>query len=68
MGTGMSLVMTEIGEMVGIANSMVIGIVVGIIGMLMSIINYPVYKHILSSRRKKYADRIIDLSDEIMKN
>mgnify|MGYP003294922155 CR=1 FL=1 len=30
------------------------------------ITNYPVYKRILSSRRKKYADRIMALSDKIM--
>lgn len=67
MGSGMSLVMTEIGETVGIANPMVIGIVIGVIGMLMAIVNYPVYKRILGSRRKKYADEIIALSDKIIK-
>ena len=67
MGSGMSLVMTDIGETVGIQNPMLYGIVIGVIGMLMAIINYPIYKGILSSRRKKYADKIITLSDKIMK-
>jgi len=67
MGAGMSLVMTDIAETVGIADPMVYGIIVGIVGLFMAIINYPVYKGILSSRRKKYADRIIELSDKIMK-
>lgn len=67
MGSGMSLVMTDIGEIIGIAQAMVPGIVIGIIGMLMAIINYPVYKKILASRRKKYSKEIIALSDEIMK-
>jgi hypothetical protein len=66
MGAGMSLVMTDIGEIVGIANSMVSGIVIGVVGMLMAAINYPVYKRFLGSRRKKYADKIIALSDKIM--
>ncbi len=66
MGAGMSLVMTDIGATVGIANPMVPGIVIGVVGMLMAIINYPIYKHILGSRRKKYADKIIALSDKIM--
>jgi len=35
--------------------------------MFMAIINYPIYKGILGSRRKKYADKIIALSDKIMK-
>ena len=67
MGAGMSLVMTDIAETVGIQNPMLYGIVIGIIGMFMAIINYPIYKSILGSRRKKYADKIIALSDKIMK-
>ncbi len=67
MGSGMSLVMTDIGATVGISDPMVPGIVIGVVGMLMAIINYPVYKGILSSRKKKYADKIIALSDKIMK-
>ena len=66
MGSGMSLVMTDIGGIIGIANPMIPGIVTGIIGMLMAIINYPVFKKILASRRKKYAKEIIALSDKIM--
>ena len=67
MGSGMSLIMTDIGSSIGITDALVPGIVVGVIGMLMAIINYPIYKKILSSRRKKYADKIIALSDNIMK-
>lgn len=67
MGGGMSLCMTDIGATLGLENTMVPGIVIGIVGMLMAIINYPIYKGILDSRRKKYADKIIALSDKIMK-
>lgn len=66
MGGGMSLVMTDIGETVGISEPMPIGIVIGVIGMLIAIINYPIYKNILASRRKKYANQIVELSDKIM--
>ena len=66
MGAGMSLVMTDIGGAVGIDDPMIPGIVIGVVGMLMAIINYPIYKGILGSRRKKYADKIIALSDKIM--
>ena len=66
MGSGMSLVMTEIGSMIGVENGLIPGIIVGVIGLLMVIINYPIYKGILGSRRKKYADEIIALSDKIM--
>ena len=67
MGGGMSLVMTDIGATVGIAEPMFPGIIIGIIGMFMAIINYPIYKGILGARRKKYANKIIALSDKIMK-
>lgn len=68
MGSGMSLVMTDIGTTLGMTETMVPGIIIGVIGMLMAIINYPIYKGILSSRRKKYANRIMELSDEIIGN
>lgn len=67
MGSGMSFVMTDIGEKIGITDAMIPGVVIGVIGMLMAIVNYPVYKKILTSRRKKYAKEIISLSDRIMK-
>lgn len=66
MGTGMSFIMTDIGQKIGIADPMVLGTVIGVIGMLMASVNYPIYKRVLSSRRKKYADQMIRLSDKIM--
>lgn len=66
MGSGMSLVMTDIGTKIGIENGMTSGIIVGVIGMLMAIINYPIYKKGLATRRMKYSDKIMELSDSIM--
>lgn len=66
MGSGMSLVMSDIGDTLGMENPMVPGIVIGVAGMLMAIVNYPIYKGILTSRRKKYADQVMKLSDDIM--
>ena len=68
MGSGMSLVMTDIGTIINVENTMILGIVIGVIGMIMAIANYPIYNRILNSRRKKYAERIIALSDKIMKD
>lgn len=68
MGSGMSLIMTDIGESIGMESVMTPGLIIGIVGMFMAIINYPIYKGILSSRRKKYADEIMRLSDKIMSN
>lgn len=66
MGSGMSLIMTDIGDTVGIGNTMAVGIVVGIIGMAMAIVNFPIYKKFLTSRRRKYAGEIISMSQEVI--
>lgn len=67
MGCGMSLVMTDIGASVGISEPMLPGVAVGVVGMALAIFNYPLYKNILNSRKKKYAGKIIELSDRLMK-
>ena len=66
MGTGMSLVMTDIGSVVGLASAMVPGIAIGVVGMSMALTTYPIYKRILNSRKKKYAPEIMALSEKIM--
>ena len=43
------------------------GIVIGLVGMVMAIANYPIYKGILTGRLKKYAQQIIALSDRLTK-
>lgn len=68
MGCGMSLVMTDVGAALGMSSAMTPGIVIGVAGMLMAILNYPIYKGILNSRKNKYADQIMKLSDKIMDN
>ncbi len=67
MGTGMSLVMTDIGSVLGMAATLIPGIAVGVVGLLMSCTTYPIYKKILNSRKKKYAHQILELSDRITK-
>ena len=67
MGSGMSLIMTDISKTVGIGNPMLYGITIGAAGMLMATINYPIYAKILGKRRDKYAAEIIAVSDKIMK-
>lgn len=68
MGSGMSLVMTDLGSTLGIADSMLPGVIIGVAGMLLAIINYPMYKGILNSRKKKYADQILKLSETLINN
>ena len=67
MGAGMSLVMTDIGATIGLASAMVPGIVIGVMGLCMALSTHPIYKRILNSRKKKYAPKIMALSEKIMK-
>lgn len=66
MGAGMSLVMTDIGQMIGLDETMALGIVIGVIGMILAIATYPIYKKMFTSRKRKYAEQILRLSEEIM--
>ena len=67
MGAGMSLVMTEIGVMLGMKETLIPGIAVGIVGLILCCTTYPIYKKILNSRKKRYAGKIMELSDRITK-
>ena len=67
MGSGMSLVMTDIGSVLGMTETLIPGIAVGVVGMVMALTTYPIYKKILNSRKKKYAAKIMELSDRITK-
>lgn len=69
LGTGMSFAMTDIGKVIGIKGdiSMIIGIIVGIIGIVILSVAYPVYNNIVKKQRKKIAPEIIRISDELLK-
>lgn len=66
MGAGMSLVMTDIASLLGLGDMTVPGIAVGVVGMVLAIVNYPIYKGILNSRKKKYSEQVIALSNKIL--
>lgn len=65
LGTGMCLAMQVLTTA---AFAMPLGIVVGLLGIGMVSANYFIYKAILKFRKKKYATRIIELSDKILNN
>ena len=67
MGTGMSLVMTDIGAVVGLNNALIPGILIGIIGMIPVALAYPTYNRVLKKERQRIAPEILRLSDELMK-
>ena len=68
MGTGMSLAMTDIGQMLGSHRelSMLIGILIGLVGMVLVAFAYPLYNRVLRKEREKIAPEILRLSDELL--
>ena len=61
-GTGMSLAMQVIG---GTLPLTILGILIGVVGFTCTGINYPIYKKMLESGKKKYAYEIVELAREI---
>ena len=69
LGFGMSLIMTDFSEILGVGETMamVIGIPVGIVGGILASLAYPIYNAIVKAKRKKIAPEIIRLTEELMK-
>lgn len=65
MGSGMSLVMSELSALAG-EFAMVTGIAVGIVGMILVALAYPVYNAVLKRERQRIAPEILRLTDELM--
>ncbi len=69
LGGGMSLAMTDIGEQLGASGnmSMLIGIIIGVVGIILVSLAYPLYNRIVKKEREKIAPEILRLTDELMK-
>ena len=69
LGFGMSLIMTDLGKILGSYRdmAMVIGVIIGIVGGILAGLAYPIYNAIVKAKRKKVAPEIIRLTDELMK-
>lgn len=46
--------------------SMIIGVSVGIVGAVLMIITYPLFKRVLNKRKLKYSKEIVELSDQLL--
>jgi len=59
MGCGMSLIMTDIGAILGAPSNlaMLIGVPIGIVGMVLVCLAYPVYNRTVKKEREKIAPR-----------
>lgn len=67
LGIGMSLAMTDLAQTIGVTgNPMLLGSIIGDVGLVMALVNYPIYAAIVKSRKKKYAPEILALSDKIV--
>ena len=69
LGFGMSLIMTDLADTLGVSGDMAmfIGITVGGVGGVIASFAYPVYNAIVKAKRKKLAPEIIRLTDELLK-
>lgn len=66
LGTGMSLFMTQLGATLGNL-SMVIGVILGLGGIVLVALAYPVYNRVLKKERERIAPEILRLSEELLK-
>lgn len=68
MGAGMSLVMTDLGTILGLGSTLIPGVIIGIVGFAMALTTYPIHKKILNRRKQKYAPQILALCQKIQGN
>lgn len=69
LGIGMSLTMSDFSKILGAYEdmAMAIGIAIGIVGIALVSLAYPLYNRIVKKEREKIAPEIIRLTDELMK-
>lgn len=67
LGTGMSLIMTELGALLG-SWALGVGILVGLFGMGLVALAYPVYGRVLRRERDRIAPEILRLSEELLQD
>lgn len=67
LGTGMCLAMKTIGaSLMSDSALMAVGVIVGVVGIILCIANYFIYRAVLNSRKKKYGSQIVSLSNELL--
>ena len=69
LGSGMSLIMTNLAALLGIPEStaLILGMTIGIVGGALAALAYPLYNAIVKAKRKKLAPEILRLTDELLK-
>lgn len=65
LGTGMSLCMTDLGAPLGTA-ALPLGIAIGLLGLILVALAYPVFNRVLKKQRQRIAPEILKLSEELL--
>ena len=65
LGAGMSLFMSDLAAFLG-GYAMLIGIPVGLVGLALVALAYPVYNRTLRKERERIAPKILRLTEELM--
>ena len=67
MGTGMSLAMTDFGSFLAEPVKMAVGVIVGVVGIGVCALAYPVYQRVSARRRTRVSEEILKLTEELLK-
>ncbi|MBE5786683.1 MAG: hypothetical protein E7324_04000 [Clostridiales bacterium] len=69
LGTGMSLIMTELGVWLGLSALLcwLLGLVFGLLGLVLVCLAYPIHRRVLGRGRRVAAPQILQLTEELMK-
>ena len=65
LGTGMSLIMSQLGALLGML-ALPVGIVAGLVGLVLVALAYPLYNKILKKERARVAPEILRLTEELL--
>lgn len=66
LGAGMSLIMTDLSGL-STAMTLLVGIPVGLAGIVLVALAYPIHQRVLKRERQKLAPEILRLTDELMR-
>ena len=69
LGLGMSLIMTDLAEILGVSGHivMLVGVAVGVVGAILASLAYPIYHVVLKREKARIAPEILRLTDELLK-
>jgi len=65
LGSGMSLIMTDIGSHLPF-DAMLLGIPLGLSGLVLAALAYPLHNRVLEKERQRIAPEILQLTDELL--